>query len=113
LRAWRTSAARAAAHQATPEDKCRDDLAWALGYQKDSEPPNWTDLVNQVRQSRTVREERERDAWAHVNDAIAALEKHWPALNLHQQWSARQRLRDFAKSIPKVEEKDLPSTGHW
>jgi hypothetical protein len=34
-------------------------------------------------------------------------------LNLYQQWSARQRLREFAKSIPKVSAEHLPKSGDW
>ncbi len=43
----------------------------------------------------------ERDGWAHLNDTSRALEKHWPALDLHQQ-ECSERLREFAKSIPKI-----------
>jgi hypothetical protein len=43
----------------------------------------------------------------YINDAIAALEKNWDTLNAAQQWSARERLRAFAKSLPTLDSKEL------
>jgi hypothetical protein len=97
----------------TPADKCRADLAWALGYSPESEPPAWIDLVQQVRRDRTVRQEIELDAWGHIATALRALEKHWHRLNPEQQWSARDHLRSFAKRLPKIDPADLPKSGDW
>jgi hypothetical protein len=97
----------------TPEDKCRHDLAWALGYSPESEPPAWIDLVQQVRRDRTVREEIELDAWGHIATALQTLEKHWYQLNPEQQWSARDHLRSFAKRLPKIDPATLPKNGDW
>jgi 3-methyladenine DNA glycosylase AlkC len=65
--------------------------------------------VQQVRRDRTVREEIELDAWGHIATALRTLEKHWPKLNPEQQWSARDHLRNFAKSLSKVDPADLPN----
>jgi hypothetical protein len=94
----------------TPERKYRDELAWALGYALDIEPPEWMDLVQQVRRDRTVRQEIELDAWGHVATALRALEKYWPQLNPHQQWSARDHLRSFARQLPKIDPAELPKS---
>jgi hypothetical protein len=99
--------------QPDPELHFRTELALALGYQPDMEPPAWIDLVQQVRRDRTVREEIELDAWGYIATALRALEKHWPKLNPQQMWGLRDHLRSFAKRLPKIDPKDLPKRGHW
>ena len=96
-----------------PDLRYRRDLATTLGFHEGDEPPSWPDLLAIIRESRRAREEQERAVWGKINDAISALEKNWDKLNMAQQWSARERLRDFAKSLPKIDPKDLPGSGPW
>ena len=62
---------------------------------------------------RNIREESAPPPFRIVMDAIQALEKNWDKLSPAQQYSARDHLRVFAKNLPKIDPKTLPSTGEW
>ena len=88
-------------------------LAWALGIPEDAEIPKFGDLLQQVRGVHRIREETAPPPFRIVMDAIIALEKHWEHLTPAQQYNARDHLRVFAKNLPKIDPKTLPSSGEW
>ena len=89
------------------------DLAWALGVPSDAELPDWGDLLQQVRVVRNVREESVPPPIRIVADAILALYHNWDKLTPAQQYNCREDLRTFAKTLPKIDPKTLPSSGEW
>ena len=98
---------------AEPEAMYARLLAWALGTPEDAEIPSFGDLLQQVRTVRNIREESTPPPYRIVMHAIIALEKHWDKLTPAQQYNARDHLRVFAKNLPKIDPRTLPSTGEW
>ena len=89
-------------------------LAWALGITEDAELPTFGDLLQQVRGVQTMRMEAvPSSSFQIVSNAIYAMVTNWDKLTPVQQHTCREDLRRFAKSLPKIDPKDLPKTGEW